>query len=229
MKTMVSILGTALLLATVALAQTSASSTGTSSKKSTSAGSNTYSSASSNNNTNTAAESNQSAVKAGNSGFDAGLPQSDSGAATSSTSAQSGSAAYGSGSEPTHPSAAMPQTASGTGANTSPSGNSDEITNGPVAETVSDSSATIGWSTRSAANGTSVKYGTNRASLSQTAQGSDGADGKNHHAKLQELSANTRYYFQVMVNGQAVGGIGTFKTTAAGETPVQSKAVVPQK
>jgi len=98
-----------------------------------------------------------------------------------------------------------------------------------VAETVSDSSATIGWSTRNALNGTSVKYGSNRGNLSDTAQATDGSDGKNHHAKLQGLSANTRYYFQIMANGQAVGGVGTFKTTAAGETPVQSKAVIPQK
>jgi hypothetical protein len=36
-------------------------------------------------------------------------------------------------------------------------------------------------------------------------------------------------YFQVTANGQPVGGIGTFRTTAAGEQPVQSKAVIPQK
>jgi phosphodiesterase/alkaline phosphatase D-like protein len=74
-----------------------------------------------------------------------------------------------------------------------------------------------------------VKYGTNRANLSQTAQATDGAEGKNHHARLQGLSPSTRYYFQVTANGQPVGGIGTFKTTAAGDTPVQSKAVIPQK
>jgi phosphodiesterase/alkaline phosphatase D-like protein len=65
--------------------------------------------------------------------------------------------------------------------------------------------------------------------MTETAQGSDGADGKNHHARLQGLSPSTRYYFQVTENGAPVGGVGTFKTTAAGETPVQSKAVIPQK
>jgi len=98
-----------------------------------------------------------------------------------------------------------------------------------VAETVTDSGALIGWSTRNAASNTGIKYGTNRASLSQTSQGTDGTDGKNHHAKLEGLSANTRYYFQVTENGQTVGGIGTFRTTGAGEQPVQSKAVIPQK
>ena len=106
---------------------------------------------------------------------------------------------------------------------------SDEIINGPVAETVSDSSAFIGWSTRNPASSTGLNYGTNRTSLDQTAQGTDGSDGKNHHARLQNLQPNTRYYFQVTENGQKVGGVGTFKTTAAGETPVQSKAVIPQK
>src|SRR5262249_33342996 len=106
---------------------------------------------------------------------------------------------------------------------------STDINNGPVAETVSDSSALLGWSTRNAASNTGIKYGTNRANLSQTAQSTDGADGKNHHAKLDGLSPNTRYYFQVTENGQAVGGVGTFRTTAAGEQPVQSKAVIPQK
>ncbi len=111
----------------------------------------------------------------------------------------------------------------------SQSGSSDQITNGPVAETVSDSSAIIGWSTKDSASSTGVKYGTNRASLSQTVQATDGADGKNHHARLQGLSPSTRYYFQVTTNGQPTGGIGTFKTTATGDTPVQSKAVIPQK
>jgi len=111
----------------------------------------------------------------------------------------------------------------------SQSSSSNAISNGPVAETVSDSSAMIGWSTSSAASNTGVKYGINRVNLSQTAQGSDGSDGKNHHAKLDGLSPSTRYYFQVTENGQPVGGVGTFRTTAVGEQPVQSKAVIPQK
>jgi len=225
MKTMVSILGTALLVTGVAFAQTAASSSGTSSKKTATTASSPHSSTSSKNDPNAATDPSASTVKAGNSGFDAGLPQSDS-SGSSSASAQSGS--YGaSGQAGSSPSA--PQTTSGAGSYPTQSASSDEITNGPVAETVSDSSATIGWSTRSAGTGTSVKYGSNRANLSETAQAADGSDGKNHHAKLQGLSASTRYYFQITANGQPVGGVVTFKTTAAGETPVQSKAVIPQK
>jgi hypothetical protein len=209
MKTILSVLGTVLLAGGVVLAQSSANSSGTSkasSKHAQTSGS--YNSGST--------ASDTSSPKAGNSGFDAGLPQSD--ASSSTSSSQSGTT-------PSSSSAYSGQSSS----MGSQSGSSEEISNGPVAETVSDSSAVIGWSTKDAASSTGLKYGTNRANLSQTAQATDGADGKNHHARLQGLSASTRYYFQVTANGQPVGGVGTFKTTAAGDTPVQSKAVIPQK
>ena len=206
-KTIISIVGTVLLASAVVLAQSSSSSSGDSKASTKQAQtSSAYNSGS------TARGS--TAPKAGNSGFDAGLPQSD--ASSSSSSSQNG----------TTPSSSNSMQSSSM---SSPSGNSDQISNGPVAETVSDSSAVIGWSTRDAASSTGVKYGTNRANLSQIARATDGADGKNHHARLQGLSPSTRYYFQVTANGQPTGGVGTFKTTAAGETPVQSKAVIPQK
>jgi len=167
--------------------------------------------------------SNSGTVKAGNSGFDdtSSSQNGTSVSAQSSATSPSSGSAYGSGSS------VSAQTSSvQAGSETS---SSTDINNGPVAETVSDSSALLGWSTRNAASNTGIKYGTNRANLSQTAQSTDGADGKNHHAKLDGLSPNTRYYFQVTENGQAVGGVGTFRTTAAGEQPVQSKAVIPQK
>ena len=206
MKTILSILGTVLLAGGVALAQSSTSGTSKTSTKQAQTSS-SYNSGSTGSNT--------TAPKAGNSGFDAGLPQSD--ASTSTSSSQNGTT-------PSSSSGSMQSSST-----SSQSGSSEEISNGPVAETVSDSSAVIGWSTRDAASSTGIKYGTNRANLSQTAQATDGADGKNHHARLQGLSPSTRYYFQVTANGQTVGGIGTFKTIAAGETPVQSKAVIPQK
>ena len=107
--------------------------------------------------------------------------------------------------------------------------NTQLITNGPVAETVSDSSAFIGWSTKEAASSSIVKYGTTRDHLTQTAQVSDNNDGKNHHARLENLSPDTTYYFQVMENGEPQGGIGTFRTVEIGEKPIQSKAVISQK
>ena len=208
MKTILSVLGTVLLAGGMVLAQ---SSTGGTSKASTK-----HAQTSSSYNSGSAA-SDTSSPKAGNSGFDAGLPQSD--ASSSTSSSQSGTT-------PSSGSGAYSTQSSSMG---SQSGSSEEISNGPVAETVSDSSAVIGWSTKEAASSTGIKYGTNRANLSQTAQATDGADGKNHHARLQSLSPSTRYYFQVTANGQPAGGVGTFRTTAAGDTPVQSKAVIPQK
>ena len=209
MKTIVSILGTALLVGGVALAQSSASSSGKSKAS-------TKQAQTSSSYNNGSTSSSTASPKAGNSGFDAGLPQSDASSSSNSSSQNE-----------TTPSSSSSSMQSGS--MSSQSGSSDEISNGPVAETVSDSSAVIGWSTKDAASSTGVKYGTNRANLSQTAQATDGADGKNHHARLQGLSPSTRYYFQVTANDQPAGGVGTFKTTAAGDTPVQSKAVIPQK
>lgn len=209
MKSIVSILGTALLAGGVALAQSSASSSGKSKAS-------TKQAQTSSSYNNGSTSSSTASPKAGNSGFDAGLPQSDASSSSNSSSQNE-----------TTPSSSSSSMQSGS--MSSQSGSSDEISNGPVAETVSDSSAVIGWSTKDAASSTGVKYGTNRANLSQTAQATDGADGKNHHARLQGLSPSTRYYFQVTANGQPAGGVGTFKTTAAGDTPVQSKAVIPQK
>jgi hypothetical protein len=110
-----------------------------------------------------------------------------------------------------------------------PSSATQMISNGPVAETISDSSAFIGWSTKEHAASESLRYGTTRDHLSQTAEVTDTQDGKNHHAKLENLASETTYYFQITANGQPQGGIGTFRTVAVGEKPMQSKAVISQK
>ena len=102
-----------------------------------------------------------------------------------------------------------------------------QITNGPVAEVIADSSATVGWSVRSAGS-MSIKYGTQRDHLTQSATATASSDGRNYHAQLQGLSPSTRYYFQVLQDGQPVGGIGTFQTTAPGDAPIKSKAIIPQ-
>jgi len=117
--------------------------------------------------------------------------------------------------------------AAGTTQNNSTTAQAEQITNGPVAEIVADSSATLGWSARSAGN-MSVKYGAERDHLDQTATATPSADGRNYHARLQGLTPGTRYYFQVMLDGQPVGGIGTFHTTAPGDAPIKSKAIIPQ-
>lgn len=103
----------------------------------------------------------------------------------------------------------------------------EQISNGPVAEYVSDSMCKIGWSTRQPGS-MSVQYGPEQGQMTQTAQSVDSHDGKNHHVELTGLKPNTRYLFQVMRNGQSVGGVGTFHTVSAGDPPEKSKALIPQ-
>ena len=121
------------------------------------------------------------------------------------------------------------QSASGRGAgqNSAISTEEQQISNGPVAEYVSDSNCTIGWSTR--ASGTMiVRYGTDRNKMARTSAAVGSKDGRNYHAQLDNLTPNTRYFFQVFSAGDAISGIGTFQTVAQGDSPVTSKAVIPQ-
>jgi phosphodiesterase/alkaline phosphatase D-like protein len=101
------------------------------------------------------------------------------------------------------------------------------ITNGPVAEYVADSNCTIGWSTRVPGTMT-LRYGTDRTKMTQTAEAVESKDGRNYHVRLNGLTPNTRYYFQVISAGEPVSGVGTFQTVAQSETPIRSKAVIPQ-
>ena len=110
-----------------------------------------------------------------------------------------------------------------------PSMSMQQITNGPVAETVADSTALIGWSSKNPSSSDSLKYGTSRDRLTQTVEARQNSDSKNHHANLTGLSPDTTYYFQIMENGMPVGGIGTFRTVGSGEKPIQSKAVISQR
>ena len=103
----------------------------------------------------------------------------------------------------------------------------DQITNGPVAEVVSDSDCTIGWSSRVPGTMT-VQYGTDRTKMTQTAKSVESKDGRNYHVKLDGLTPSTRYYFQVFNAGEPVSGVGTFHTVGQSEQPIRSKAVIPQ-
>jgi phosphodiesterase/alkaline phosphatase D-like protein len=73
-----------------------------------------------------------------------------------------------------------------------------------------------------------LSYGTDRAKLRQTAEAIGSKEGRNYHAQLNGLTPNTRYYFRVLNAGQPISGIGTFQTVAPGDTPVKSKAIIPQ-
>ncbi len=122
--------------------------------------------------------------------------------------------------------AAQSQPGSKVGQN-SASNEDPQISNGPVAEYVSDSNCTIGWSTRVPATMT-LQYGTDPAKMKQTKEAVQSNDGRNYHAQLDGLTPNTRYYFHVVNAGKAVSGVGTFQTVAAGDPPIRSKAMIPQ-
>jgi len=102
-----------------------------------------------------------------------------------------------------------------------------QITNGPVAEYISDSDCTIAWST-SAPGSMTLLYGTDRAKMTEKAGAKEGADGRNYHVRLDGLKPNTRYFFQVVSMNEPVSGVGTFQTVAQGDQPVKSKATIPQ-
>jgi len=104
-----------------------------------------------------------------------------------------------------------------------------QINNGPVAEYVSDSNCTIGWSTRTPGNMT-LRYGTDPAKMTQTKEAveSNNNDGRNYHVRLDGLTPDTRYYFRVLNAGEAISGVGTFQTVAAGDPPIKSRAIIPQ-
>ena len=106
--------------------------------------------------------------------------------------------------------------------------NNQQINNSPVAEYVSDSNCAIGWSTRVPGTMT-LRYGADPAKMTQTKEAVESNDGRNHHVRIDGLTPNTRYYFRVLNSaGEAVSGIGTFQTVAAGDAPMRSKAIIPQ-
>jgi phosphodiesterase/alkaline phosphatase D-like protein len=123
--------------------------------------------------------------------------------------------------------AAQSKPGSTAGQNSAVSTQDQQISNGPVAESVSDSNCTIGWSSRVSGTMT-VRYGTDPAKMTQTKEAVASNDGRNHHVRLDGLTPDTRYYFRVVNAGEAISGVGTFQTVAAGEPPVKSKAVIPQ-
>jgi hypothetical protein len=71
-------------------------------------------------------------------------------------------------------------------------GNAVQITNGPVVENVSDTTAEIAWSTNVNA-GTTLHYGTDAGHLDLTAGMPWG--GLTHRVTLKDLKPNTTYYF----------------------------------
>ena len=96
-----------------------------------------------------------------------------------------------------------------------------QITNGPVVENVTDTTAEIAWSTN-VNSGTALHYGTSPSHLDQTAGMPWG--GFTHRVLIKDLKPNTTYYFKAESGqGQGTGTMAeaapaSFQTKAAGAT-----------
>ena len=84
-----------------------------------------------------------------------------------------------------------------------------QITQGPVVESVTDTTAEIAWSTN-VNSGTALRYGTDPSHLDQTAGMPWG--GLTHRVTIKNLQPNTTYYFKAE-SGQGQG-TGTLASTA---------------
>jgi phosphodiesterase/alkaline phosphatase D-like protein len=99
--------------------------------------------------------------------------------------------------------------------------NEFRITNGPVVENISGTSAVVAWSTDRPASSV-VKYGTDPSKLDQTSQESWGAT--THRVEIKNLQPNTQYYFNVQ-SAQGLNAPGqhaasqpiSFRTTSGGQ------------
>jgi len=102
-----------------------------------------------------------------------------------------------------------------------------QITNGPVVETLSDTTAQIAWSTN-VSSGTLLRYGTDPAHLDQQASMPWGAI--THRVELKDLKPGATYYAQA-VSDQGKGSGATvesqqisFQTRAAGAPTASASA-----
>jgi hypothetical protein len=105
----------------------------------------------------------------------------------------------------------------------SPNSNDDEIvyepvkiTQGPVVENVTDSTAIIAWSTN-VNSGTTLRYGEDADNLVKTAQMPWG--GFTHRVFLENLKPGTKYYFQA----ESAQGQGTGTKATAPQSTFQTK------
>lgn len=110
----------------------------------------------------------------------------------------------------------------------------EKITNGPVVESVDDTSAVIAWTTNTGGS-TILKYGTDRNNLDKTAQAPYADDEKTEHqthrVHLKNLKPGTTYFFQALSgHGEGTGTsdqsqIGQFTTKGLpGGLPQGSKS-----
>jgi purple acid phosphatase-like protein len=94
--------------------------------------------------------------------------------------------------------------------------NAVQITNGPVVENVTDTTAEIAWSTNVNA-GTTLRYGTDPSHLDLSAGMPWG--GLTHRVTLKDLTPNTTYYFRA----ESSQGQGTGTQAQTEQTSFQTK------
>ena len=90
------------------------------------------------------------------------------------------------------------------------------ISQGPTIQYADEQSAVITWTTSESAD-SRVFYGSDRNTLTQTAEAAGGSTF--HRVHLANLMPNTTYYFQVDT-GTATGPVNSFRTVARGGAPV---------
>lgn len=91
-----------------------------------------------------------------------------------------------------------------------------QITNGPVVESVTDTTAQIAWSTN-VNSGTTLRYGTDAGHLDQTVSMPWG--GLTHRVIIKDLKPNTTYYFKA----ESAQGQGTGTQAETGQSSFQTK------
>jgi len=101
-----------------------------------------------------------------------------------------------------------------------------KITDGPRVENVTDTTATIAWTTNTGGSSI-VRYGTDRNGLNQTAESryshNKATQAQNHRVHIKNLKPNTTYYF-IVDSGQglstgteAKSAVAQFRTKGAGQ------------
>ena len=94
---------------------------------------------------------------------------------------------------------------------------------GPIAQNVSDSQATIWWQTNQP-SATVVRYGLAPDRLTDTAQQPWGDE--SHSVQLEQLKANTTYFFAMLRGSGEVLGTGRFTTQPSGFQQSQPVRIV---
>jgi phosphodiesterase/alkaline phosphatase D-like protein len=90
-----------------------------------------------------------------------------------------------------------------------------DVSRGPAVEYVSDHDAVIAWTSKNAVD-MQAHFGTAANSMNQNADAVENSSGTNHRVKLNNLQADTIYYYQMTAAGQPVGAVNTFKTVPKG-------------